>query len=228
VFFLIVHSSFIAYLLIYALIPYKILKRGKVKPNILLSFYFILTILAYIFNFIYFSIENHLLYQAFSTLSWFLRYFSLIFLTFFVLYIYLEGNLKKELIIGVMGLYAIILGILFLLPSQILYFPGTNKTPIWSFYFIITMVLVITIFFTLPGWIYSFIIYKRFQNEETKRRWKRFIIGLLGVTSIYYLEIYEVSPVGKPIILEIVFAIYIFSAVIIWGYFLYQGLGRKI
>jgi membrane protease YdiL (CAAX protease family) len=147
---------------------------------------------------------------------------------FFSFYFYRAGKLKNQFLYSISFVYAFILIFLLFLPNQITFFPGTNMLPRWNLPLTIYMIVIFSSITIIPFIIFSLQLWKRFKKSEARKRWLMFMLGGMGMISIYYIEFYNLSPGSKPEILKSFFSIYILIATIVWGYFLYQGLGRKI
>jgi hypothetical protein len=146
----------------------------------------------------------------------------------FNFYLYKAGKIKNQLIYSIITFYGIILIILLLLPNQIISYPGTPMNPEWTLGLTIFIFMAITIGALIPSQIFSIILWRRFKTGESRKRWLKFMIGQFGMISVYLLELYGFSQGAYPGMINTIVSLYLLPGSIIWGYFLYQGIGRKI
>jgi uncharacterized protein YacL len=67
------------------------------------------------------------------------------------------------------------------IPDGVTINASTEWKPVWSVAMFIYFVSVILILGMLPSLYYSIQVYKRFEDELIKKRWKYFIYGIIGI-----------------------------------------------
>ena len=67
------------------------------------------------------------------------------------------------------------------IPDGVTINASTEWKPVWSVAMFVYFISVIVILGMLPSLYYSVQIYKRFEDEQIKKRWKYFIYGIIGI-----------------------------------------------
>ncbi len=173
--------------LFFLFMAYIVLKRGRKRINIYLSSFYLSVTVGGIINMIYANIFNDTVVFVMHFITYYLACFSMAFLLVFVLILIKPADhitIKFQyLILIVSGL--LILGLL-LIPNGIVINKTTNWKPDWSEFFLVYSVIVCSCIFIIPTTYYSIKLYKKFENEYLKRKWKYFIIGISAYFFLYY------------------------------------------
>jgi hypothetical protein len=100
-----------------------------------------------------------------------------------------------------------------------------NWSPIWSFPFFIYLLVIETIG-TISGLYLSFQIYKKFEDEILKKKWKFFIFGLCFIY-IFMYGIFISNTLNIPDFRTIIGVVGLILA-LLGAYLMYYGVGRQI
>ncbi|GAJ23151.1 unnamed protein product, partial [marine sediment metagenome] len=112
-----------------------------------------------------------------------------------------------------------------------LFYPGfgvtfnVNWSPIWSVPFFLYVVAIETIG-VLPALYLSFQIYKKFEDELIKKKWKFFIFGLCSII-IFMYGIFISNTLDIPTFRTIIGLVGLILA-LVGAYMMYYGVGRQI
>ncbi|MGV9173793.1 MAG: hypothetical protein ACOC35_14695 [Promethearchaeia archaeon] len=206
----------------------EILKKNKSRLNITFGLFYLFPATGVFLNIIYSLIDIHIAVVILNYLTNFSISVSTIFL-YCTNKILLESEkvFSKKKQIRIILIYAIALafmGIFYPFDEGVMISEATEWRPVWQFSILIYVYIVLT--FGLIGIIHTSIkILKDFKDEKLHKKWKIFIIGVIGLfTYMYgaYLSNYidqEAFRVGFNI-----FGI----TLILWIYLIYYGIGRQI
>jgi len=103
---------------------------------------------------------------------------------------------------------------------------GTNWSPVWSLPFFLYVVFVETIGALIPSLYFSFQIYKKFEDEVLKKKWRFFIFGFIALMTFMY-AIFISNFLGDPTIRLIIGVMGLILA-ILGGFLMYFGVGKQI
>ena len=216
---------------VFLFLAYKILKRDRKRLNVIFSMFYLFPVFGLFMNFIYGPMTDEFLVSIFNFLTNFGIFYSPIFIVVFELMLLKSEKVistKKQLLIII--IYGIALfGMLFFL-----FVPGfgvtinqsTGWSPVWSPPFFIYVISVVTIGATLPALYFSFQIFKKFEDEVLKKRWKFFILGFCAfvfflygifISNVLNNPTFRIVIVGAGLILDLIGA-----------YLMYFGVGRQI
>ena len=172
--------------LFYLFIGYKIIRRETKGINFILSnFYFFVGIGA-IINIIYVNIFNETITLFLHFTTYYLFCLSLIFLFIFVLILFKSDKIitvKKQC--AIFTIFAILLIVLWLIPDG-MRLNEVSWKPEWSWPFFIYSIVICTSIAIGPTIYISFKIYRSFQKDILKKKWKYFLIGIFGYFFLYY------------------------------------------
>ena len=171
-------------------ITYRILKRDRKWLNLLISLFYIFTAVGFFLNFLFVILST----EPFAEVVEILYHFTLFFLLLgtFILTVFTFLLLKTEAlfsrtsqIISII-LYGTLLSVLFFIPNGVTIHSSTNWNPVYNLpYFLYTMFLF-SVFSVFPQ-LYGFIkIYARLTQEQLKKRWTSFGLGLIIVYIFAY------------------------------------------
>jgi len=167
------------YGLFYIYMALMILKKDRKKLNRLLSGFYLSAGIAVIINIIYVTITVELIVRAFHFTVYFLFCFALCFILLFILTLS-----KSEDIITVsrqsivMITYSILLLFLLIIPNGFEISAGTNWVPVWNPFFLLYASVICICLMIIPSLFYAILLLRKFENEDLKKKWKYFIIGI--------------------------------------------------
>lgn len=208
-----------------------ILQRSRKKLNIVFSMFFISVALGIITNVIYASISieplinvvkflHILTFYLFTLAQVFLLTFNLILLKSEAIF----GTLKQFLMIII---YSALLSILFLVGmfGGVQLDPSTDWEPVWKLPFLLTVLGICIPTLIIPILYFSLQIYNTFKNEELKRKWKFFLIGIL----LYFL-MWAGTTISNYLAEQLVRDLWAIIAFVslLSTYTIYYGVGKQI
>ena len=171
----------------YLIVAFKILKREKSQLHIILSLYYIITAIGLFLNFIYAPLTDQNIAKLLNMVANYIVTFALIFLMLFNLILFMsEREIKNYFLVMIIIIYAILLSFMFFDPTYVKIAPSTNYKPIWSLNFLLCLVIIVSIVYTIPTLYFSIVIYKRFKDPQLKKKWKCFIYGIIGMDIAMY------------------------------------------
>ncbi|MHA2008635.1 MAG: hypothetical protein ACXABO_19965 [Promethearchaeota archaeon] len=166
---------------------YIVLKRGRKRSNVYLSSFYLSTAIGVIINIVYANIFDETVVYILHFITYYVLCYSVIFLLIFVV-ILLKPSDKfnnKQQFISLILVGLILLGLL-AIPNGIQINQSTNWKPNWSWGFFIYSVTTFSSILVIPTSYYSLRIYSKFENQYLKKRWKYFLIGLIGYFFLFY------------------------------------------
>lgn len=206
-----------------------ILKKGKYRQNITFSGFFIFIFLGGVFNAIYALLTTYSDERTVVTLhiiTYILFCYAQIFLLILNLILLKSERLitlKKQLII--MGVYGVLLFILFFIPEGVRINESTHYRPQWNLLFFIYANIIWIGFALIPTVFTSIQIYKKLEDKTLKKRWLMYFIG----TIMIYIELFGVGVlilINDPYLRQI-WNIYDVS-VLIGAFLIYYGIVRHL
>ncbi|GAH67462.1 unnamed protein product, partial [marine sediment metagenome] len=102
---------------------------------------------------------------------------------------------------------------------------GTGWSPVWEVPFFLYVVVIETIGI-FPALYLSFQIYKKFEDEILKKKWKFFIFGLCSIL-IFMYGIFISNTLDIPTFRTIIGVVGLLLA-LVGAYMMYYGVGRQI
>ncbi|MFX1379850.1 MAG: hypothetical protein ACFFA4_12240 [Promethearchaeota archaeon] len=216
----------------FSYLAYRILKRDRKRLNIIFSGFYLFAAIGLIFNFIYGPIAYEPVVLILNYLTNFGSFYAPIFFVVFNLIL-----LKSEKIVTPTKQYLIFIGYgiyMFCMIFFVVAGPGwgvalnvtTNWTPVWALPFFLYVFLGVTTFTIIPLLYLSFQIYKKFEDQQLKKKWKFVIYGSIGLIGFMY-AIFFSNWLNIQIIRNIVLPIGIVLAAIS-GYLMYSGVGKQL
>ena len=166
---------------IYLILAYKIIKRDTKRLNITLSAFYIVGATGIFINFIYAPLTDEKIVFFLNFLVNFCFFFAPIFLVVFELIILKSEKVitsKKQLL--TITIYGIIMFCSIFIPNGVTINKSTNWKPVWSLTFFVYVMIFFCAIGIFPIIYYGFKIYNQFENIELKKKWKLFIIGVIG------------------------------------------------
>ncbi|MHA1671842.1 MAG: hypothetical protein ACTSV5_14910 [Promethearchaeota archaeon] len=207
----------------------KILKRDRKKLNIIFSGFYISPVIGFFVNFIYGPMTDVNLVLLLNFVTNFGIFYSAIFLVVFDLIL-----LKSEKVITTtkQTLILLVYGIAMFGMVFFLFIPGAGVTlneswaPVWSLPFFIYVVSVTSLGAVIPFLYLSFQIYKKFEDDLLKKKWKFFIYGFCCLI-IFMYGIFVSNTLNISIFRTLLGVIGLILA-IAGGYLMYNGVGRQL
>jgi hypothetical protein len=218
----------------FSYLAYRILKRDRKRLNLIFAGFYLSVVVGTFFNFIYGPIAND---QVVLVLNYFTNFGAFYAPIFFVVFdlILLKSEkvitpIKQIIILVGYGIYMFCM-IFFVLAGEgwgVTLNASTEWSPVWHLPFFLYMILGVTLFTILPVLYLSFQIYKKFEDEQLKKKWKFFIFGIIAVMGFMY-AIFFANFLGQtyPTIRTVIGPIGVVLA-LIGGYLMYIGVGRQL
>jgi len=172
--------------LFYLFIGYKIIRRETKGINFILSNFYFFVAIGAIINIVYVNIFDETITLVLHFITYYLFCLSLIFLLIFLLILLRSSEIitsKKQLTI--FTIYALLLFVLWFIPDG-MKFNEVSWKPEWSWSFFIYSIVICSSIAIGPTIYVSFKIYRSFQKEILKKKWKYFLIGIFGYFFLYY------------------------------------------
>lgn len=214
--------------LFFLFLAFKILKRDRKRLNVIFSGFYISPAIGFIINFIYAPLTDVSVVLMLNFLTNFFIFNSSIFIVVFNLILLKSEKAittRKQLIILIVYSIAMfsMIGFLFIPGFGVTF--NENWSPIWSFPFFIYLLVIETIG-TISGLYLSFQIYKKFEDEILKKKWKFFIFGLSFIY-IFMYGIFISNTLNIDIFRTIIGVVGLILA-LVGAYLMYYGVGRQI
>ncbi|MEJ2250206.1 MAG: hypothetical protein P8Y97_11175 [Candidatus Lokiarchaeota archaeon] len=215
--------------IIFIIVGLKIIRNNKKRLNYTFSGFYFCVAIGALLNIVYSIIKIELPVLM-------LNFITNFFVSFGLIFIYSTNQiiLKSSMVYDLKSQekYMVLYGVLLIL-SIVFYFFGfgvtinasTNWKPNWHLFYYLYMNLIVTIFAIIPMLYTSLKIYKDFKDETLRKRWKYYLIGLIGLIVYMYGAFFN-NLINMPIF-RFVFSIFGLS-VILWLILLYYGVGRQI
>ena len=209
----------------------KILLRDRKRLNVIFAGLYLSPVIGVFINFIYAPLTDEFIVLILNFFTNFGIFYGPIFIVVFDLML-----LKSEKVISTSKqlLILIIYGIAMFSMIFFLFIPGfgvtinqgTGWSPVWSLPFLLYVVTVETIGALVPSLYLSFQIYKTFEDEVLKKKWRFFILGFIALMTFMY-AIFISNYLGDPTIRLIIGVMGLILA-ILGGFLIYFGVGKQI
>jgi len=163
-------------------LAYKILKRDTKRLNLMLSLGYMAAAIGIFINFIYAPLTDETIVMILYYLTIIVMFAFVPFFLVFVLILLQSEKLmtpKKQWLIVIIYILAES-GCIFI-PGGVTINASTGWKPVWSWAMFIYFVSVLVILGMVPSFYYSSKIYQQFDDEQLKRKWKFFILGMCGI-----------------------------------------------
>ncbi|MBD3194219.1 MAG: hypothetical protein GF317_04135 [Candidatus Lokiarchaeota archaeon] len=210
------------------IIIYKILTRSKKRLNIIFSMVYVWSAIGLILNMIFAFIVIEEIVLVLDFLTNFSVAFAPIFLVIFNLILLKSEkymNTPKQLLIIVVYAIVLFLKIFLFLDGGVIINESTDWFPLWNLPYLIYVIVVSTLFSTIPILYTSYKIYRRFTDDGIKRRWKFFIGGVIGL--ILYMDFVFIANHTTNIVISIGLSISLLG-IFFYIYAMYYGVGRQL
>jgi hypothetical protein len=216
--------------LFFLFLAYKILKRDRKRLNLIFSGFYISPAIGFIINFIYAPLTDVSVVLMLNFLTNFFIFYAVIFIVVFNLILLKSEKAitsKKQLTILILygiAMFSMIGFLLYPVPGFGVTF-NANWSPIWSAPFFLYLVVIETIG-TFPALYLSFQVYKKFEDEQIKKKWKFFIFGLCSIF-IFMYGIFISNTLNIGIFRTVIGLVGLVLA-LVGAYMMYYGVGRQI
>jgi len=216
--------------LFFLFLAFKILRRDRKRLNVIFSGFYISSAIGLIINFIYAPLTDESVVLMLNFLTNFFIFYSPIFIVVFELILLKSEKVistSKQLIILIIYGIAMFCMILFLFTPDfgVTLNAGTDWSPVWSVPFFLYVVVIETIGI-LPALYLSFQIYKKFEDEILKKKWKFFIFGFCAL-AIFMYGIFISNTLNIPTFRTIIGVVGLMLA-LLGASLMYYGVGRQI
>ena len=207
----------------------KILKRDRKRLNVIFAGFYISPVIGFFVNFIYGPMTDVNLVLLLNFVTNFGIFYSAVFLVVFDLIL-----LKSEKVITTAKQTLIFLayGIAMFGMVFFLFIPGAGVTlnaswsPVWALPFFIYVVLVVSIGAVIPFLYLSIQIYKKFEDDLLKKKWKFFIYGFCCL--IVFMYCIFISNTLNIDDFRTVLGLLGLILAVAGGYLMYNGVGRQL
>ena len=213
----------------FLILAYLILKRGKQRLNVILSGSYITIAVGLFINFIYAPMQHPQLELIVLILYYLTIFFIFLYTAFLLCFVLIL--LKSEKIITtskqiiIILVYAVILSCMVFIPKGVVINASTEWKPVWSWFYFSYVIAVVTIGF-LTSFYFAFKIYKLFEDEQIKKKWRYFLIGLTGLYIFAFGTLF--SNALNIQTFRTIWSIISFALVIISPISIYLGVGKQI
>ena len=217
--------------LIYLYLGIKTLKRDRKRLNVIFAAFYLSIAIGTFINWIYAPLEDlpPVLYLNFLTN--FSMFFGVIFLVIFNLILLRSEKVittNKQLII-IIG-YGLILGVgmfvLIHIPETKVTFDPEKYSPIWPLGFYLYVTIVVNSLAGTPALILLIQVSKKFEDQELKKKYKFFSIGVVEI--LLFANLIFLSNLLNNATFRTVSAAIGFVLVVSAAYLMYNGVGRQI
>ena len=218
-------------LLAFLYLAIRILLRDRKRLNIIFAGLYISPAIGLLINFIYAPLTDVNIVLILNFFTNFGIFYAPIFIVVFDLILLKSEKVistgKQLVILIVYGIAMFGMLIFIFIPDfGITINQGTNWSPVWSLPFFTYVVLVETIGALIPSLIFSFQIYKKFEDEVLKKKWRFFIFGFIALMTFMY-AIFISNYLGDPTI-RLIIGIMGLILAILGGFLMYFGVGQQI
>ena len=215
----------------------KILLRDRKRLNVIFAGLYISPAIGVLINFLYAPMTDEFIVSILNFFTNFGFFYAPIFIVVFDLIL-----LKSEKIISTSKqlMILIIYGIAMFGMIFFLFIPGygvtinqgTGWSPVWSLPFFLYVVFVETIGALIPSLYFSFQIYKKFEDEQLKRKWRFFIFGFIALMTFMYM-IFISNTFSDPATTDgstfrLIIGVLGLILVVLGGFLMYFGVGKQI
>ena len=214
----------------FAFLAYKILKRDRKRLNLIFTGFYICNVISLCINFIYAPITDANIVLIMHSITTFFAFYSPIFVLLFELMVLkpekiINPNKQKVILIG----YGVVLfGMIFflLIEDWGVKIGPPDWTPHWMIPFFLYLVIIVSSCVVGPSFYIAYKIFKKFNDDQLKRKWKFFIFGLGEFYACAY-GIFISNVLNIPIFRTVI-GIIDLILIISGGYLMYVGVGRQL
>ncbi|MFX0075996.1 MAG: hypothetical protein ACFE96_11175 [Candidatus Hermodarchaeota archaeon] len=218
-------------LFVFLYLALRILLRDRKRLNVFFAGLYISPPIGILMNFIYAPLTDETIVLVLNFIANATAIYAPIFIVVFDLIL-----LKSEKIISTTKQLVILIGYgIAVLCAAIFHFTpsygvtinaSTNWSPVWSLPIFIYVYAILTCFATIPAAYFSIKIYKKFEDEVLKKKWRFFIFGFIALMTFMYL-IFLSNTLDNPTFRTLLGIVGLILA-LLGGLSMYYGVGRQI
>ncbi len=217
--------------LVFLYLAIRILLRDRKRLNVIFAGLYISPAIGLLINFIYAPMTDEFIVLILNFFTNFGLFYAPIFIVVFDLILLKSEKVistsKQLIILFIYGIAMFSMVFLLFIPGfGVTINPGTNWSPVWSLPFFLYVVFIETIGALIPSLYFSFQIYKKFEDEVLKRKWRFFIFGFIALMTFMY-AIFISNFLGDPTI-RLIIGIMGLMLAILGGFLMYFGVGKQI
>ena len=214
------------YGLFYIYMAILILNKDRKRINQILSSFYLSVGIGVIINIIYAGIYIEVIVEILHFITYFLFCFALIFLLLFVLILSKSEDLisdSRQLAIVI--IFAILLLFLLLIPNGFQVNADTGWVPVWETSFVLYGSIICLCCAIIPCLLYAISLFKKFENEDLKKKWKYFILGISS-----YFFVWAITSISNTLnnsefrVLTAILTVCTIPSV----YLIYYGVGKQL
>ena len=215
----------------------KILLRDRKRLNVIFAGLYISPAIGVLINFIYAPMVDESIVLILNFFTNFGFFYAPIFVVVFDLMLLKSEKVistsKQLVILIVYGIAMVGMMIFIFIPDfGVTINSGTGWSPVWSLPFFIYVALVETIGALIPTLYFSFQIYKKFEDEMLKKKWKSFIYGFIALMAFMYI-IFISNTISDPTTpdgstFRLIVGVIGLILVVFGGFLMYSGVGKQI
>ncbi|MFX1411051.1 MAG: hypothetical protein ACFFA6_11920 [Promethearchaeota archaeon] len=213
-------------------LAYKILKRDRKRLNVIFSGFYISAALGIIINFIYGPIDDEALVNIVRILNFLTNFgifYAPIFLVVFDLILLKSEKVittGKQLLILIGYAIAMFCTVFLAVMEDIGISFNEDWAPVWGIGFFLYLITIESVFAIIPSLFYSVQIYKKFEDDQLKQKWKYFIFGFCALAIFMYGIMFS-NFLDISIVRTLMGIIGIVCG-ITGAYLMYSGVGRQL
>lgn len=213
-------------------LAYRIITRRKSRLNLVFSAFYFSEAIGLIINFIYAPLEIWVVVKILNTLTNFFSFYSVMFLLVFVLIVSKSeavfNRIKQYILMLISGaVYFCSIFIAFIPDWGVNITAANDFTPHWGIVFFLYLLIITTVFSTIPTLYYIVKIYNDFEAEGLRDRWRFFLWGII-LLYIFMYSIYFRNTFFPGTELSTILAIIGFILVVLASVSIYYGVGRQL
>ena len=185
--FLIIYFAGSIIITIFLILAFKLIKRYKSDLTAVLSSFYVIGAFGLIANLIYFPLRIPLIVYILYFITLFSVLYCQIFLVIFNILLYkrdMDYSNKRILLITL--LYGILLFVIISIPGGFMINGKTNWRPVFTWWFLFILYLMMTLCTILPFTYYLFKLHLIFQDNTIKKKLRLWFIGFWGFTILMY------------------------------------------
>jgi len=185
--FLIIYFAGSIVIAVFLILAFKLIRRYKSDLTVVLSSFYVIGAFGLILNLIYFPIRIPLIVYILYFITLFSVLYCQIFLVIFNILLYkkdMDYSIKKILLIAL--IYGILLIVAISIPGGFMINRRTNWSPLFTWWFLFTLYLIMTFCTILPFNYYLFKLHLIFQDITIKKKLRLWLIGFWGFAILMY------------------------------------------
>ncbi len=206
-------------------LSYKILRKDRTRKKKAFAEFYLLVSIGLILNVIYVALTNYYIVMVLNFICMYFIFFAPISLVNFCLMLFYDEekyDSKKQLILRV--IYGIVLFCMIFVPNGVIIdcSSGECTPPLWSIPFFLYHFIVMTIFTFIPVIYFSIRILEKFDDEQLKKKWKFFILGIICLYIFMYGSIFSNTPAFADVLWAPIGLIFVLIGI----YLVYYGVAK--